>query len=69
MIACRCKVLNTLAGTAATDYVRQHLDVVREDAAGRLTLRCEGTGTSWVLEAARGPYGGDNQQRLRRVAG
>lgn len=69
MIACRCKVLNTLAGTAATDYVRQHLDVVREDATGRQTLRCEETGTSWLLEPAQGPYGGDNQQRLRRLAG
>lgn len=67
MIPCRCAVLNTLAGTAATDYARQHLDLVREDAQGTRVLSCPETGTSFVLEHAGGPYGGDDQRRLRRI--
>lgn len=68
MIPCRCDVLNTLSGRAATDYARQHLDVVRSDGHGSSTLSCPDTGTTFVLEQAGGPYGGDDQRRLRRTA-
>lgn len=67
MIPCRCAVLNTLAGRAATDYARQHLDTVREDSQGTSHLTCPDEGTSFVLERDGGVYGGDDQRRLRRV--
>lgn len=67
MIPCRCDVLNTLAGRAATDYARQHLDVEREDGQGRRTLSCPETGIRFRLEPSGGPYGGDGQHRLRRI--
>lgn len=68
MIPCRCAVLNTLTGRAATDYVRQHLDVLREDSRGTKSASCPDTGTTFVLEHADGVYGGDDQRRLRRTS-
>ena len=68
MIPCRCAVLNTLAGRAATDYARQHLDVLREDVRGTQSLTCPETGTTFTLERAGGVYGGDDQRRLRRTS-
>ncbi len=67
MIPCRCAALNTLSGAGADDYVRQHLDTVREDAMGRKSLRCPLTDITFVLEQADGVYGGDSQRRLRRT--
>ena len=68
MIPCRCDVLNTLTGRAATDYSRQHLDVLKESAQGTTSLSCPETGTTFVLEHAGGVYGGDDQRRLRRTS-
>lgn len=67
MIACRCRWLNTLTGTAALDYVTQHLDPVREDARGRTFLTCAESDARFVLEPADGVYGGDGQVKLRRA--
>lgn len=67
MIPCRCDVLNTISGKAADDYVRQHLDVVREDARGGQHLTCPEANVSFVLERTDGVYGGDEQIRLRRT--
>lgn len=67
MIPCRCELLNTLGGRAATDYARQHLDTVRTDQTGTQVLTCPLTGIAFTLEALGGPYGGDDQRRLRRI--
>lgn len=67
MIPCRCRWLNTLTGTAANDYARQHLDIVREPGDGRTQLRCPESGATFVLEPDAGVYGGDTQVRLRRA--
>lgn len=67
MIPCRCKALNTLSGRAATDYVRQHLDVVRDEGNGRRVLSCPEARATFLLEPDDGVYGGDDQVRLRRV--
>ena len=67
MIPCRCEQLNTLSGRAATDYARQHLDSVRTDSAGTTRLVCPDTAITFTLAASHGVYGGDDQQRLRRV--
>lgn len=66
MVKCRCKVLNTLTGDAATDYARQHLDETRSDGQGRRYYRCPDTGIDWAEESAPGAYR-DDQRRLRRA--
>lgn len=67
LIPCRCKALNTLSGRAATDYVRQHLDVVRDEGNGRRVVACPEGATTFRVEPDDGIYGGDDQVRLRRV--
>ncbi len=66
MIPCRCAALNTLAGEGAEDYATQHLDIVREDARGRVTLRCRLTDVMFYLEPAEGNYTGEGPRKLRR---
>lgn len=66
MTACRCEVLNSLRGAAATEYARTHLDTLREDAIGRQRLRCPDTEVTWVLEPVGGVFGNDEQHVLRR---
>lgn len=66
MVKCRCEVLNTLTGDAATDYARQHLDQTRADGQGRRYFRCPDTGIGWAEEGAPSGYG-DEQRRLRRT--
>lgn len=67
LIPCRCQALNTLSGRAATDYVRQHLDEVRDEGNGRRVLSCPEAHATFLLEPDDGVYGGDDQVRLRRV--
>lgn len=56
-----------LSGRAATDYVTQHLDVVRDEGHGRRVVECPDGNATFVLEPDGGVYGGDDQVRLRRV--
>lgn len=63
---CRCRVLNVLTGSAATDYANGHLDATRSDGQGLNYFRCPETGVGWVEERRRSPFGGD-QMRLRRT--
>lgn len=67
LIPCRCKYLNTLSGRAASDYVKQHLDVVRDEGHGRKVVTCPESATSFLVEPDDGVYGGDEQVRLRRT--
>ena len=67
LIPCRCKALNTLSGRSATDYVRQHLDVVRDEGHGRRVVSCPDGVATFLVEPDDGVYGGDDQVRLRRV--
>ena len=60
-------MLNTLSGRAATDYVRHHLDIVREESDGRRVVTCPEGNATFLLEPEPGVYGGDDQVRLRRV--
>lgn len=64
-MTCRCQVLNTLSGDAASDYARTHLDEVRSDGQGRTYYRCPDTGVGWAEERAPGAYTGE-ARRLRR---
>lgn len=64
MTACRCNILNTLAGDAARDYTNGHLDpetAARHRGEGR--FRCPETEITWVLEHDRV----NDAPRLRRT--
>ena len=65
MSACRCDVLNVMSGAVATDYLRGHLDQVRDSGYGRVLYRCPDTGINWVQDRRAEGYG-DEVVVLRR---
>lgn len=68
MVACRCELLNVMSGAVATDYLREHLDEVRDTGHGRVLYRCPDTGIGWTEDRRAEGYG-DEVVVLRRNAG
>ena len=67
-MACQCRELTELTGSAATTYAREHLDKLEIDQANwTIRYRCPATGAHWLQDYPHGESHGGGPPRLHRI--